>query len=550
MLGFNISNTLSLMIYKKSLVHPLITEKEFGVSDIINFSQVDAQRMTYMGYQLVALIFTPFQVVVGLYLLYSYIGVATFVGLGVMILMMLFTLAFTKVAASANDELLKAKDGRMKVTEEIIQIIKFIKINALEKFFFQKLNRKRETELKYIRKVNMLYVLVIFVYWLCPPAIVSFTFLVFINTGGEITAAKAFITIIIFNLLQYPIRLLPTAISELIQMWSSVKRIENYFEAIEIKRDCIEYNEARDEEHAVTIKRGTFLWGKEKEKEEDKDKDKEKENKKEKDGEPVIKDDNKNEEEQSEEKMKESLLSTTSENETKTEEKYVKALDNININIPSKQLTMIVGDIGCGKSSLLYAILNEMTPDKEVQPKVVVNGSIAYSAQKPWIMSATLKENIVFNQIEDKKRLDEAIHYSGLKDDLKILPNGLETEIGEKGTNLSGGQKARVSLARALYSNKDIYLLDDILSAVDVHVGKFLVEETILKYLKGKTVIMPTHAIAYLNQADNVIVMKKGKITTFGPPNKVEDNEDFDELMKVEKKKSEQAVVEKASKEE
>ena len=98
------------------------------------------------------------------------------------------------------------------------------------------------------------------------------------------------------------------------------------------------------------------------------------------------------------------------------------------------------------------------------------------------------------------------------------MPNGLDTEIGEKGTNLSGGQKARVRLARSLYSNRDIYLLDDILSAVDVHVGKFLMEKTILGYLKGKTVIMPTHAVAYLDKADNVIVMNKGKIVSVGPP--------------------------------
>ena len=134
----------------------------------------------------------------------------------------------------------------------------------MEKIFFQKLNRKRENELKFIRKVNMLYVLVIFVYWLCPPLIVSLTFLYYINTGGEITAAKAFITIIIFNLLQYPIRLLPTAISELIQMWSSIKRMENFFEAKDLTQQCIEYNEAKDEEDAIEIKRGSFFWGKEK----------------------------------------------------------------------------------------------------------------------------------------------------------------------------------------------------------------------------------------------------------------------------------------------
>jgi ABC-type bacteriocin/lantibiotic exporter with double-glycine peptidase domain len=113
--------------------------------------------------------------------------------------------------------------------------------------------------------------------------------------------------------------------------------------------------------------------------------------------------------------------------------------------------------------------------------------------------------------------LKDAIHYACLEEDLKILIKGIDTEIGEKGINLSGGQKARISLARALYSNRDIYLLDDILSAVDVHIGKFIMEETILKYLRAKTVIMPTHAVQYLEKADNIIIMSKGRIVTSGP---------------------------------
>lgn len=130
-LGFNLSNTLSLLIYNKSLRHPLITQKKFTISDIINYSQVDAQRMTFMGFQLVALFFTPIQIVVGLYLLYIYIGPSFLVGTGVMIALMLFTLVFTKISTKYNDYLLKAKDSRMKLTEQIMQIIKFIKINAL-----------------------------------------------------------------------------------------------------------------------------------------------------------------------------------------------------------------------------------------------------------------------------------------------------------------------------------------------------------------------------------------------------------------------------------
>lgn len=143
-LGFNLSNTLSLLVYNKALKHPLITEKKFTVADIINYSQVDAQRMTYMGFQMVALLFTPFQIVIGLYLLYLYIGPSFLVGTGVMVVLMVFTLGFSKIASRQNDKLLKAKDARMKLAEEILQIIKFIKINALEKYFFQKLNRKRE----------------------------------------------------------------------------------------------------------------------------------------------------------------------------------------------------------------------------------------------------------------------------------------------------------------------------------------------------------------------------------------------------------------------
>lgn len=116
-LGFNLSNTLSLLVYNKALKYPLITEKKFAVGEIINYSQVDAQRMTYMGFQMVALLFTPFQILIGLYLLYLYIGYSFLVGTAVMLVLMLFTLVFSKIASRQNDKLLKAKDVRMKLAE-------------------------------------------------------------------------------------------------------------------------------------------------------------------------------------------------------------------------------------------------------------------------------------------------------------------------------------------------------------------------------------------------------------------------------------------------
>lgn len=274
--GFNLSNTLSLMLYNKALKHPLITEKEYSTSDIINFSQVDAQRMTNMGYQLISIFLTPVQIVLGLLLLYYYIGISFLVGVGVMVLLMILTLTFTKVSTAANDKLLKAKDARMKVTEEILEIIKYIKVNAHEKYFFQKLNRKREEELRLNKKVNLMNIFTIVVFWLSSPLIISFTFLVYLNLGNEITAPKAFTTIMLFQILQYPMRMLPTALAEVIQMWSSIKRIEKFLLSKEINPSYITFNNYRNEPNAVEIKHGTFLWGAEKKKEEDKDKEKDK----------------------------------------------------------------------------------------------------------------------------------------------------------------------------------------------------------------------------------------------------------------------------------
>ena len=142
-------------------------------------------------------------------------------------------------------------------------------------------------------------------------------------------------------------------------------------------------------------------------------------------------------------------------------------------------------------------------------------------------MSGTLRDNVTFTLPFDKEKYDRVIKHASMATDLSLLVNGDQTEIGEKGANLSGGQKARIGLARALYSDRDIYLLDDIISAVDVHVGEFLMKETILKFLKKKTVIMPTHAVKFAEYADKVIILKKGKIVRMGTYNYVKDTEEF-----------------------
>uniref|UniRef100_A0A8C0FFP5 ATP binding cassette subfamily C member 8 n=1 Tax=Bubo bubo TaxID=30461 RepID=A0A8C0FFP5_BUBBB len=204
------------------------------------------------------------------------------------------------------------------------------------------------------------------------------------------------------------------------------------------------------------------------------------------------------------------------------------ALSNIDIRIPQGQLTMIVGQVGCGKSSLLLAILGEMqkisgnifwsscTSDSETGEDVrygivlvfllnrLKRGSVAYASQKPWLLNATVEENITFESPFNKQRYKAVIDACSLQPDIDILPHGDQTQIGERGINLSGGQRQRISVARALYQQTNVVFLDDPFSALDIHLSDHLMQEGILKMLREdkRTIVLVTHKLQYLPHAD------------------------------------------------
>ena len=186
-----------------------------------------------------------------------------------------------------------------------------------------------------------------------------------------------------------------------------------------------------------------------------------------------------------------------------------------------------------------------MAYDDHKKPEVELNGEVSYVTQQPWILNATVKENVIFGVKDfDPVRYQEAIKYSNLESDLDILVNKDATEIGEKGVNLSGGQKARVSLARSLYRDSDIYLLDDplrflqrlfslinnVYSAVDAHVGNFILKECFVDYLKDKTRVLVTHKFESLKYVDYIYVFHKGKIVESGTLETLKDSEAFQEI--------------------
>uniref|UniRef100_A0A8C2GZK3 ATP-binding cassette sub-family C member 5 n=1 Tax=Cyprinus carpio TaxID=7962 RepID=A0A8C2GZK3_CYPCA len=177
------------------------------------------------------------------------------------------------------------------------------------------------------------------------------------------------------------------------------------------------------------------------------------------------------------------------------------------------KLVGVCGSVGSGKTSLISSILGQMTL---LEGTIAVNGDFAYVAQQAWILNASFRDNILFGKEMEEERYQAILSACCLRLDLALLPDADLTEIGERGANLSGGQRQRISLARALYSNRDIYILDDPLSALDAHVGNHIFNNAIRKHLRGKTVIFVTHQLQYLVDCDDVIVMRDGSITEQG----------------------------------
>ena len=186
------------------------------------------------------------------------------------------------------------------------------------------------------------------------------------------------------------------------------------------------------------------------------------------------------------------MTKKSTEKEANEKEKSVNILKNIDFKCKPGELVIVIGAVGCSKTSLLQAILSEL---QIKEGHITVNGRLAYAPQDAWIFGGTIRENILFDSEFDETRYNEVLRVCALERDLSLFEDGDQTLIGEKGISLSGGQKARIGLARALYFDADIVLLDDPLSAVDAHVSKHIFKQAISEYLKSKTVLLCTHQL-------------------------------------------------------
>ncbi|CAB3994524.1 multidrug resistance-associated 5 isoform X1 [Paramuricea clavata] len=513
------------MVYNK--MSRLKNAGDKSIGELVNICASDAQRVFE------AFSFGPFVLggPIALIIVIAYttyiIGPSALLGCFIFLIMFPIQGVVGRISGKFRAKAVRVTDQRVKLMNEVLSCIKLIKMYAWEKSFAKVIGEIREKEKTVLAHSAVLQSLNISMTSVVSTFATVITFIVHIYTDNNLLASQAFTVISVFNTMIFAFAILPFAIKAIAEARVSMKRLKSLLIMEEHEPWA---TKPEDENVVVEIKSATFGWNEVKLKEQKKITPGEEKNGKQ------TKD--------SVSKGKDRSSATNGSRsgggrggppgrggpapeEFKTQ--LVKTLFDVNVTFNKGKLIGICGGVGSGKSSLINAILAQMNL---VEGSVSVNGSMAYVAQQAWLMNASVKENIVFGQVFKPVRYEKVISACSLKQDLDIFPHGDQTEVGERGINLSGGQKQRISLARAVYADKDIYLLDDPLSAVDSHVGQHIFDNCIKGTLADKTIIFVTHQLQYLSHCDTVILLKAGRVAEMGKyETLMQDEKDFSVLI-------------------
>ncbi|CAK7896814.1 metal resistance protein Ycf1p [[Candida] anglica] len=464
-LGMKIKSALTARIYSKSLVLSNEAKSQSNTGDIVNLMSVDTQRLQDLAQNLQIIWSGPLQIILCLVSLHGILGNSMWAGVTIMLIMIPLNAAIAKYQKKLQKTQMKNKDERSRLISEILNNIKSLKLYGWEQPYLARLNHVRnEKELKNLKRMGIFSAISNFSWNFAPFLVSCSTFAVFvlIEKDRMLSTDIVFPALSLFNLLSFPLAVVPMVITNIVESQVAVTRLTKFLTGTELQKDAVIRNGKSGSVGAVSIKNGTFLWTK-----------------------------------------------------TNGEENYKVALSQINLDVKTGKLDCIVGKVGSGKSSIIQAILGDLY---RLEGEVKVDGSVAYVSQVPWIMNGTVKENILFGHKYDPEFYATVLKACALSVDLKILPRGDKTEVGEKGISLSGGQKARLSLARAVYARADVYLLDDPLSAVDEHVGRHLIDNVLGPegLLKSKCKILATNAISVLSIADSIHMVSDGRLVEQG----------------------------------
>ncbi|KAK4658726.1 hypothetical protein QC762_104050 [Podospora pseudocomata] len=432
-------------------------ELKQGKQSTVNLIGVDARRVGDFAAFQYMFPGSLFKLVVSISFLISLLGWrALFAGLSAMLAIMPVNIYFSKRYAAAQDRLMKTRDKKMEVVTEALQGIRQIKFSALEPDWENKIGAVRERELSAVWDVFVTDTMLL-ACWITSPILLSaISLAVYAYINGSLSPSVAFVSLGVFKALEVTLSVIPELTTDLLDAWVSIKRLEEYLNSAEVSKI------SKDGEE-VKFDRASIAW--------------------------------------------------PADDRTEEDDRFV--LRDISVNFPRGELSVISGKTGTGKSLMLAAILGEVDvlggtlyvprapplavrhDNKANKSNWIIPEAIAYVAQIPWIENASIKDNILFGLPFDEDRYKKTVEVCALKKDLEMLSDGENTEIGANGINLSGGQKWRITLARAIYSRAGILVLDDIFSAVDAHVGRHIFEKCLNGELAtGRTRILVTHHVA------------------------------------------------------
>lgn len=471
------------LIYRKTLQISKKAASKTSSGYLVNLLSNDVSRLDY-GFIYVHYIWIlPFQSCLICYLLWRQVGIAAFVGVfGLLLKTIPVQTGLSRLSSILRMKVAKRTDTRISIMNELIQGIQVIKMYAWE-IPFQKVvasARKKEVkQIKYASYIRGIY-LSTMVFTERSTLLIAIATCVFM--GQMISADIVFSMAQFFNILQLTAAIFyPMAVSFGAEALVSIKRVQEYL-----------LQDEHDIDNKGLIKQPIPEGDAEK---------------------PHLD------------------LSLNDVCATWDPTQRVNTLNNISFKVPQGILCAIVGPVGSGKSSLLQLLIGELPV---LKGEVKITDSISYACQEPWLFSGTVRDNILFGETYNRKHYREVITACALTDDFRQLPNGDQTIVGERGAALSGGQKARVNLARAVYKEAQIYILDDPLSAVDANVGRHLFQNCINGYLANHkaTRILVTHQVHFLKDADHIIVLEEGKISMQGSFEELaKKNLDFGKLM-------------------
>ncbi|KAI9018109.1 P-loop containing nucleoside triphosphate hydrolase protein [Phycomyces nitens] len=496
---------------------------------IVNLMSTDSNRVSEFSVWWCSMFAAPTELSIGVFFLYQLLGKSCLLGLSILVLTLPVNHYNAKQFVKVQDKLMESRDKRVGLMNEVLQGIRQIKFFAWESNWEKRIMEARNIELSHLRMVFIIDI-IFGLLWQGSPilvTVISFWYFTKIE-GNELTAPVAFTAISVFNELRFALNILPETFTELLQALISLRRIQKYLDEPEIIPPL-----PTDQTSPIIIgfRDATVAW------------------------------------KPASESTTAALASQDGSDAGTHVESDSFVLKDLSAEFPANELSLICGSTGSGKTLLMLSLLgeatllqgqvmcprsavtdsvsSEFTLDKDIpQEDWILERSVAYVSQTAWLQNASIRDNILFGLPLVEKRYKATLTACALDKDFTALEDGDLTEIGEKGITLSGGQKARVSLARAVYSRAKNVLMDDILSAVDAHTAKHLYEKCLLgPLMSGRTRILITHHVKLcLNGSSLVAHIQNGRIDVIGSPAELrqsgelaivlEDEQEEDELEK------------------